>query len=769
LANNGTYPQVLNVSQIKQENIGETQVSAMGQSLEDLLARAANVRPDQITTMLNYTSDAIGMMKVLRGLSYGDNPLANTVLMLCVAMELCWKQPIAFLPLSSQILQDTNSTIAIANPAVSLDYNRAGAAWGADLGSPAAPVDPYEPGGVASIAFHLSLATRRPGNPFVFAPLTILNSNEVNDPQTSLFLFLLFCMVNPAVLGQVLINTTDAAGNNPLDQMFMTAQSLIAWPGTGSLDVILPLRGSYPPPVNAVDAALKALVVPSWGPTPAQGILANAPLTINTQGAAFVSYPWPAYSYSFMAGGPISKVDTFSVIKVLNLTLGLLNRQGLLEPAFHIASMLSFRYNTMQTEASIAPANPVYAANNTDPALLQLHANGLGMPRIVANYPTRTVGFDVVLPVASTEWMSGIFMGIYQTAPVGTAPDWTTRLQVGDPQLLVYGMLCNIKYATTWQALWSGMQMPVEFLNSIFQGVVNQKLAKVVMACFVNTISATKGHLIAPAGANIDAFTTALTGMSVPKSYNGTSPNAMWTFPRAGWFGPSNPGAATYQGKVVPAYLADVWQNLFRKTQPRGLQMLLGPLKGQTGLLLSNGAIMAFANQTVSVPVPYATQGQVVTRDSVPEFDDNYIHNLKLIYHLVATAFLADLTGLAVPAGECPQPGQVVVQRFSRPDFWSPAVVACDLRRGLSTWFPFMTQDGRRLTIMVPGANAAYMTSILSKKTQIGAPQWILGTDAPTPNILADGGGGVTTSWLLRGGDMPASNTATSAGEEKTD
>lgn len=145
-----------------------------------------------------------------------------------------------------------------------LGFNNGPNIFGENSGGAAAPVFPYG-GGNGTLAFHLTLQSvpveRR--NNAIFVPSTALQGTF--EGRRALAMYVMMFAKWPFCMHTVTKNTTDAAGGNPGDQVYIHTESLASVPGLDVMDIVLPRDASVVNPTAGGQANAVAMVQPSYG------------------------------------------------------------------------------------------------------------------------------------------------------------------------------------------------------------------------------------------------------------------------------------------------------------------------------------------------------------------------------------------------------------------------------------------------------------------------------------------------------------------------
>lgn len=263
-------------------------LSAHGSTLQEIISKSGNIRPNQITTYGFYTSEVAGLIRT-EGVDNGDSLMSLFVKLQLYNMILSWQFPANNLPIGGEVGKFDAFTQVDPNYGVVVDYNNGNDIFAENCGGPAAPVFPYTTN-VPTIAFHASNQTVPRGHtPYYIRP-SLLQQNDRGDNTINYPMLAMAIADFPAGLHNILINTLDNAGGNAAAQQFTSFASCVHITGVTAIDFVIPVTNAFDPARTQVAANNNVVVQPTTGPTAYGGALADDPLDVNWIGGGYISY-----------------------------------------------------------------------------------------------------------------------------------------------------------------------------------------------------------------------------------------------------------------------------------------------------------------------------------------------------------------------------------------------------------------------------------------------------------------------------------------------
>lgn len=766
-------PPLFGVGSIRRKALYPAVASAEGTAMLETIARAANIRSDQLSNLGFKTSDIAALMRLESDLN-GDTICEMLLKARLYCMSLSWKQSSTLLPLGSEPSKlDSFSIIgAFAEPV--LGYNNAVLSWNANCSGPGAPVFPFlAPGNNPRIAFHVCKASIPSEDPWFMIPPGLLLQNDRGDNSINIALLAMLLAPYPCGIHTVLLPTAGVDGTNAAPTLYIPHSALTHVGGISTtIHIYLPSKEPARNPSIVGDAERLATLIPITGPTAYGGLGANAPLAFSFAGVGgLVTHSLAAYLGSWMAQ-PNSPVDITTVTRFMKQIASLTKRAEDLPFSYELANCLAVRYPAMgeylPNTAGVSPTLLIPTVNLRATALQNFFA--LEPHRMTADFPQLQDAYDFYVPSMNGNWWNKIMSGAYISTCDKAAYPPINRVYDASARLLQYAILSVRKYATTSQCAFTYMQQGVGIWNAAFSTTNYVGIMRELRDFFVTAAASSTGmELIAPLGHQLAVLHSRLTGCSPAADMTG---HTVWDYinaPRVGFqtitgINPTFNRLST----PLPSVLPDVWVQMTMSQNTRATTPLLSPVKRLTGLPVENGSVMPLGAGSYSMPFPYATQGREVGLETIPEFVDNVCFNQRLIWHTFQSS-LFTLDGIPYLTSTV-TPGNVVCQRYCAPDYTNvdqlnPGILTADTR-----WMPFMTQNGERVVVGVSAANGAQlMTRVISGASYGGVETWLIRSAVGMPLTIVDGGGTNQRSRLPRRqtaeNALPSSTAASGAGD----
>jgi hypothetical protein len=737
-------PQIYGVGHTIRTATGQLTLSEIGGVLEKILMKQSNIRAFQVAQNGFRTPDLAALLRT-QGDDIGDSMVTLYVKLWGYMLALTTSFGGRVLPFSGQVGIFGGNTITDDPPVVQLGYNTAGQ-WGANCGG-ATSVFPYDEHPNPRVYFHVQLSTVPAGEPFFFVPPSLLLGNDSGYDTITLAMLVMALGPYPAGVYRVDVDTTDSAGANGAAQQFVHNASLWHIGGYDIIHFILPMKpGAVPPARNQAEADANALVIPSSGPTASNGIPADNLLFINFDGGGLAGYDMAEYLYTWLAL-PNSPIDTLSISTFVGSLASLTSRTQDVEFAWELACLLTVRYPVLyqQTPGGGGVFRPA------EGGVLDMEVQNFFALRpelMPQDYPYESKSHDFYLPSMDYIWWSKIMSGVFLPSPDHGPAKPLQFSWSGSPRAMLYAMYVARTYAAVAEMIFTTTGVPQEVWGNAFAQTGYVKLTEFLRKffCRSGTIS-TLQQIVSPLGKGIAGLHSSLLGWGPAHDM---FDNTIWSYinaPREGfqtaW---SQAGAPLVD--IPPTMLPDIWLWMTLQKNFKGTTPLLPPWKKMCGLRIEGGQTVPLAGAgDWSVPMKNAHTGRVIGYDKIPRVSDEELFNQRL----VAQAFLAELYTLDgnVYLGAYPAAGDVVAQKAGYVDPSTPNLVAPGTLTANTRWIPFMSADGRRVTLGVTAVNGgAAMTRFMADLQYFAVETWLLGTTNIMPNAIVDGVGEDGDGWL---------------------
>lgn len=205
----------------------------------------------------------------------------------------------------SQFQLIDQNTVPVGNPQIGHNNSPVfGEACGGDT-----PVYPFG-GGTGTVAFHISYGTVPPEerDMAIVLPSSVMQATD--NPGIAVALFCMMMSKYPFNMATITVPTTDAAGANAGNQLYVPNQTLIDIPGPTALNVILPVNEPVRIPSSQAEANSNASYRPQTG---ASGTTTYPPGTIFDicYKDGYRSYQLTDYLYSWFLQLDITTIKTF--------------------------------------------------------------------------------------------------------------------------------------------------------------------------------------------------------------------------------------------------------------------------------------------------------------------------------------------------------------------------------------------------------------------------------------------------------------------------
>jgi hypothetical protein len=719
-------------------------MSEAGTKMVEAAQKIGGVRANSTSNRNFYVSDEFAISR-MPGDDLGDSMLVPFLKLQLLMHTLSWEFDHQFLPWEGQVGKFDAFTLPnTAAPLITLGYNNS-PIFGENCGGAGAPVFPFLIGDVPSVAFHVSISTVPDGHVPIMVPPSLLRLNERNF--TGMYLALLTAILAPYPFGlhTVSIATTDTAGGNAANQMFMPFSTCVQIPGDYVLDFILPIRYSDRVPGNLIDAQDMAFTVPTAGPTNWGAMLANDDLDINFAGGGYINYSVADYLGSWFGNPAASPVDATSLSVFAKIMTKVTKRGNDYRMAYEFASVLSNLYPSMQ---ETVVGVPVFHAQNSAESQRRHGFFGLSATQINNNLPQLIINNDFVVPGCSTPWLSKVLSDLYICTDDGALKSDIPKAIDGAARYLQYSIYTARSYAITSSIIHMYHQQTVNTWNDLFNQTPLVGIAKTLRMYF--TSASTSGNLPAhsKAGTQVAVMHHKLNGFAPRTDLFGYSVWHYMNSPQNGFTGPTPVGGGAPLSNVTTCILADVWIQVSSAKILQALSPFISAQKDMYGIQTSDHQMTLFAGGTLTIPLKVGFgQAHGISMNACPTLDDSEMWNSRWIWHSRA-ATMYTLDGVVFNVG-LPATQNLICQKANRayPSLSGVGRMAI-LQTAYTGWFPYNTNDGRRLAVGLTLANgSAAVSQIIAHRTPTAMPIWNFGDVTIVPNSIV-GMGGDTDSGL---------------------
>lgn len=739
--------------------------SSDGLVVDAMVARQSNIRSNQGTAGGFMTSDIAGLLKT-GGIHDGDSVMSIYLKLYLYMISRTWSQPVPFLPIGAEVGKlDTNASIN-PDPGVNLLYN-AGSnnhnATCSDGLEPAGYIQPF--GSVCQVAFHVTRATVPPsgyGNTFWIAP-GLLMQNDRGNEAINIALTILGLAPYPCGFHQVAVNTKNILDDEAV-QHFIPFSDLVNIPGPDVIHIILPITAPNNIPTTQAAANTFVLVRPTLGPTASTLGPAGQPLNVSFVGNV-TYYDVSNFLYSWMADPvDVSPIDPTSIARFMNQIAHILRREKDKDFAYETACTLAVNYPAMVQSTEGIANFPV----TIQAAMLHQNFQGLEPLLMTQDVPQQLTSWDTFVPSLNPMFWSCIMCGAYEAIEDGGIYPIRPRVFDGNPRLLQYIIMTTRYYAIVMNSLYICKALPTSVWNAAFTQLNFVGILTEIRGYFASASHTIDDPIFAENGYALAVGHCRLTGTAPARDMYGNTIYDYPNTPRVGYLSPITVDGDRLDG-IGMCILADIWTQLNIKVKTLEMAPLLSSQKFMTGIPLTSGGVINLGAGSYMAPLTQMASFRDIALDTLPEIDSATLWNTRLVWHTFNSS-LYTLDGNVYNV-DVPPPNTIICQRAIFIDFSVAANVLPSLLTAHTSWFPYMTPDGRKLGIGVTAANnAARMTQVMSKRTTTAAAMWMVNGSYVMPNTIQSAAGSNTVSRLIR---RPARGNASSsrlpASEEKGD
>jgi hypothetical protein len=719
------------VGTVLRHNIGPLVLSAHGASIQQMVARGGNIRPNQTTEFGFYTAEDAGLIRV-EGTDNGDSLVSCFTKMMLYNTSLAWQSPVTQLPIGGEVGKFDAFTKIQNAATATLGYND-GNIFGEDCGGALAPVPPYVQAAL-TVAFHASNQTVPAGRtPFYIRP-TLLQQNDRGDNTINFALLAMMLAPAPIGLHTVTIPTQDTAGGNALNQQFIPFSACTHIGGSWFLDFVIPVSGAPNPASTQVTANGNVILQPSAGPTAYGVLLANQFLDVNFIGnpAGYISFPLADYLGSWLAL-PGSPMDITTISRFCKQVAEITHRGEDLRFATELAGVMAVRYPPL---VECVPGTPTLAAVNSALSVAQQNFFALKPHVMAGDVPEEETLYDFYLAELNPMFWNKTMTGVFDPTPDRAVYPLKNYELDGSPRFLQYLTHIVRDYAITAEYIFQYHRQTQAMWNAAF--------TQSPMAALVNTLRkyftasdwhrATNAIIKSMAGTACASLHWKVNAEAPAFDMFGCSIWHLINAPRVGFLGVWS-AAGVELTTPIPSILPDVWCQLFSRRRGLAFSPFLSPLKKMVGIQVPNAQVTAIGGGGYTVPAPVEGQAREVGLNMVPVISDSEVFNARLVWHTYA----ADLYSLdnQVWNVSTVASANIVCQKCLTADLTVPNNRSAILPTAKTNWMPYNTDTGLRLLVGVANpATANAMSQVMDGRAFGGLYTWVFNKVTVMPNII---------------------------------
>jgi hypothetical protein len=632
---------------------------------------------------------------------------------------------------------DPNTQIYVAGPAIQMGINNS-PVFGEDCGNNAdVPTYPFFPA-QGQLWFHNSSLTipSAARATATAVPIWWLNLTQALFPSLGYAAWIFLWIMYPHAFRTVSAATTDTAGGNIQNQLFIPFSEQVMILGQTDLHVIIPCSADVAQLTTQIGANSRPTYRPQFGLANYAARGGAAPGTlVNMQVLGDANAGQPANAIQLIpfllshfdpAAGELNTGILAQMISILAANTGAHDDN---DAAAAFANLLLWRCSrnqfcntgttTAQTMASI------YRHPNVANGICPIGLNNAG------NYPIQTPAISHVhIPDYNPLTMLQRFIGATAWVSRGTPK---SAAQLGsDPFALARSATYPLLVATACDVLYRAVGLTSYHWANLFS-TIGQNMESITrefgdfFLSGMHQTAALEPNVVVKAEVWRKAF-TAVTGYGLPEDSLGGHFFSYWQqpVPSQTYFmtGGRDTVANTSCGSIIPQIVSDFWHSIGAMTLPLAMQQWPTPLQRQTGIF-DGKATNIFNPATGNASVFTNRQIQIVGTDEFPIIDDIEIHNTKSIYHDArgaagaAGGYLADFLGnLYAGASPVPSNGTIWVQPYAyTPEAtYFPNPLSNVIANTNSCWIPTMDEIGRNIYLYFTAANRPYYNQVLVKK-----------------------------------------------------
>jgi len=707
------------------------EITALGNDLVTAVTtnKTSAWRGDNTTTAgyLNYDLVTLLQATVVKGLSL-EQMLIKLDLMHSIAAQRVTTNS---LPKALYSTIDSRTVATTTAPVLGINNSPV---FGEDCGG-ATAVFPYQ-GGTGSLNFHLSSQTVPASERDLmwFFPSMLFNSSYI--PNEAIALFILSVAEWPFGIFTVTKETTDTAGGNVDNTVYVPSQTLFRIPGDRNLHIVLPRNNPARNPTDQAGANNLCQIQPQCGPTASTGFAANAPLNVQYVGAPMQNYNLTEFLYTW--------ATTFDQTTIRQYVANLGYIYGVFDTMMAVHEM-----NIVNCElfppmiVSATSATAVLPVNSAAGFILSCGVHGL-RALTTANWPQPTItnSHYRIQQTNNMAW-NKVSTGLCVAANIkaegaGYPPDY-----LGEPRNALWESLVALTMAGAAQTFFTS----VGFTQSAWSNGYNNTIYR-TFSDFVKGLYCT----LAPDG-NITPKATSLMINNIFKHMYQrmlvevknigrsveTRPITCFDrfLPFSNFAVSYNAAGTTAYNGLVPCVIPDTWINLMSITEPKNMTSFSTPnqIDSVKGFGHKDGLIM-HKNTNAAITTSYLDQPNMIANyglDTLPDVSSKTRWNDRLWY-TTAGRQIADYAGVAIAGLNFPPDGsypRTQIVALNAGEVYPPDYVSAN-----TTSLPVVTINGVRVYVYLPQAAATIPTNACQHVAQLTRPAWLLDGISPTNALL---------------------------------
>nr|UHS72513.1 MAG: putative coat protein [Totiviridae sp.] len=638
-----------------------------------------------------------------------------------------------YIPRSVYTAIDQRSLPAAANPVLGINNSPiANETCGGNN-----PVYPYG-GGTGQINFHLTLQSvpidRR--DDAVFMPSALLMSSI--DAQQAIALFAMSFSEYPFGLYTITKATTDLAGGNPGNTVYVPTSTLVRVPGQQILDIVLPRRYSEQNPTAQGTANSQAVIQPTAGPAASANMAANAPLNINFVGGAAQAYNLTDYLYTWALA-----FDTTTIANYVSQIGAIMGVKDQMEAVHEMTVSLTQLFPSLIS--SDTQANAVPAFDTPQSMELSFCSHGIVTPA-TQDYPQpSTLRSNYRIFETNPSSWNKVVLGLatadnLQPEGANCVPDF-----VANPKNNFWERLIGLTFATPWKTYYTARGLTAEAWDTGYTNNQIQFIQNTVRHTFCT--AADSGAIIPARFSKYvnngykamyhKGFKLVTTRNLGGETRNITSQDR-W-LPHAAYSKVYNAAGAVVYNGMIPSILVDIWSDISTKDEP----IMMGSFPPPAGEDSTQGfaykeGLEIHRNMALDIVAPFVDKDLRATYnlDEGPNVSDFSRWNERLWFTQPVRQIL-DYAGGALAAIFVPQ-GQFAMQRLPalNPGENLPLGVAPALTTNLAV----CDSVGRRILPYLTQANASVPVNACISSARLARDAWLLAGIMSEPQIQARSG-----------------------------
>nr|QIP58405.1 capsid protein [Omono River virus] len=601
------------------------------------------------------------------------------------------------------------------------------------------PVYPFG-GGTGAIAFHLTLQTvpDERKSYAIFVPPAILQATS--DANEALALFALSMSEWPHALYTVTKQTSDVAGGNLGNQVFIPTQSTIHVGGRRVLDLIIPRREIAPNPTTQVAANAMCMVRPQAGPVATVGAIplaAGQLFNVNWVGnPAFEEWPLAAYLYTWATQFDITTIRQY---------MGRLATMVGVKDAYWAAHELNVALSQVAPKMTTAAAGWAAQAANSAQQSDVCYSSLLTVTRSTVNFPlTEQTAADMRVYDTDPATWNKVALGLATAANLVPEQSMDVPYIVGDARASFWERLQAIPICIAWTMYYHVRGVTTLAWNNAYTNNTNKWLQKMVRETFSTTqsvgtiIPARYGRIVTNLYKNMFHRAPAYVATSVGGKELYITHFERWL--PGGTYANVYTAAGVAVNGLSPVLIPDIWCQYFSAKTPL-FACSFPPAQGQNSTkgFNSKQGLMIHRNQNNNLVAPYmekfADNSSYFPIGQGPEINDMATWNGRL-WMTTGNAQYLDYAGNALaevmpPAGELPVGKSIPLLAGEN--------APIELTNAATTCVPRYANDGRRIFTYLTTAQSVIPVQACNRSANLARSCWLLSNVYAEPALQALG------------------------------